>query len=210
MIQKTLKLITLLLLVTLLTSCASKLAFISPEKIDLSGTWLLDQKLSEDVIVILSRPNAGTKSRKSGQSGSGKPSGGGKHSAGNRSTSGGSNTSASPRFRKPVWMTATQMTIEQVSDSMGIAYLNTLYRDVDWGNSEKKGKKILAGWADNRLIVISQHKRIKLKETYTLDSTARVLTLEIKVSGNKGKDTFTRVFRKKDEKLGKESGKFKG
>ena len=199
MIQNTLKLISLLLLVTLLTSCASKLAFVPPEKIDLSGTWLLDQNLSEDVIVILPRPHAGARSRKSGQSGSGKPSGGGRHSAGGRPTSSGSNTSASPRFRKPVWMTATQMTIEQVSDSMGIAYPDALYRDVDWGKSEKKGKKILAGWAANSLIVISQHKQIKLKESYTLDSEAKVLTLEIKVSGNKGKDTFTRVFRKKDE-----------
>ncbi len=188
MLQNTLKLLNIFLLVTLLTSCASNLKLFPPKDINLTGTWLLDVDLSEDVIVIMSKPRA-----------SNKPQGGGRHSRGGRpSVSGKPDISSTPHFNKPALMTATEMTIDQVKGSMGIAYLGALYRDIDWGKSEKLGKKMLAGWSGSSLIITTQNKRIKLKETYSIDADGKSLTLEIKLSGNKGKNTFKRVFRKRE------------
>ena len=98
-------------------------------------------------------------------------------------------------------MTASEMTIEQNDDSMGVSYDVGRYRDVFWGKSERNGVKIEAGWDDRALVVRTDGERMDVSETYTVDESGERLTREVVIHGGMGKREFTRVFdRKKDRK----------
>jgi hypothetical protein len=172
----------LILLAITLAACAARLATRSPASVDLSGTWVLNQALSQDV--TLQRSKRAPERRTDGGQG---------RSAGNRNSQELVYASPSAPQKRP-YMSAIEMTIEQGPDSMGVAYPNARYRDVDWGKRVVRGTKINAGWEQSELVINSDSKRLEVKEVYRLDISGNLLTLTIAVKGRGGTKEFVRVF----------------
>ena len=96
-------------------------------------------------------------------------------------------------------MTAKEITITQNSDSMGIAYTDQTYRDVDWGKTKMWDRTIEAGWDnENQLVIETSYEKRDISETYQLNSGGRVLTLIIDVNGNEHGGEYRRVFERKE------------
>lgn len=169
----------------LIASCASRLNTVSPDSVDLSGVWLLDQAKSQTVILggqfnnATSRAMAGTGMGSAGAVDS--------TSAPNPIGFGGG-----PQLTRA--MKATEMAIEQNHDSMGIDYPNEQYRDIDWGEKEFYRETVTAGWRDNTLIVKSVGRQMIVTETYQLNATRDVLTLTLLIKDQRGKNEFVRIF----------------
>lgn len=181
----------LLILPLLLTACSSRLADTTPAGIDFSGTWVLVPEQSQDVIVFPRPPS--TSANNNGQA---RPVGGPRgENRGDKS----SEKSPAPfrSIHKTSAMTATEMTIEQDSFSMGVAYPGERYRDVDWGKRKLRGDTIVAGWKRDALIIRSETRRLNFTETYFLSPDESVLTLVVKLDGPRGNREFTRVFSRK-------------
>jgi len=67
---------------------------------------------------------------------------------------------------------------------MGIDYPNQPYRDVKWGRQQRGPFVVEAGWDDdNRLIVRTSSRAMRVKEVYSLSSDGDTLTLDIELSG---------------------------
>jgi hypothetical protein len=146
----------------------------SPVGVDLSGTWVLDERRSD------SPPPLGRRSR----------------SEVDDSSSG----DGPPRFSGPMpllpMVTATSMTIAQDPTSMGVDYPNQPYRDVKWG-TQKRGLYVVdAGWDDKqRLIILTTSKPLDVHETYSIDPSGNTLTLQIDLNGQRMEGRHvTRVF----------------
>ena len=131
-----------------LSACASKLSQSSPETVDLSGTWELNPTYSQDVVLQSPRDAKGGKgSRGRGGEGGGRGNRGGGGKGGDRGRPPeGDNSERRSRPEKTNAMKATLMTITQNNDSMGIAYKNQDYRDVEWGKTEQWNATTTAGW----------------------------------------------------------------
>ena len=191
------KLFSLLLLLTV-SACASnpRLSYVSPTAINLSGDWVLNEPLSQTVVMFPAKR---------------KPTSNGAQPAGRADNGRSSNpvvrperrapgleNEASPVVRKPAAMVASAMKIEQGADGMGIAYPKHTYRDVDWGSKETRDETIWSGWAaDNALVIQTNSDQQKFREAYRLDASGKTLTITFTVNSFKGEQDFVRVFQKK-------------
>ncbi|NNC99534.1 MAG: hypothetical protein HKN85_05085 [Gammaproteobacteria bacterium] len=192
LISISISLVTLLLIV----GCVNNLKYTAPLNTDLSGVWLIDQAASEDVIIF--PPRQKTNSARNGNDDSGPPANrSGKNAVQRAGTPPQSRANRPSRFDKPPVMTATQMTIEQDDLSMGIAYPGKVYRDVDWGKTDRLGVQVTAGWANNSLIIHVDDGIMDYLETYSLDPSGKLLRIELQVNGKGGKQKYTRVFTRK-------------
>lgn len=180
--------------VLLISACSIKLDRISPDGTDLSGVWLLDESASQRVVLQAQGRQANTDGMSGGMGGGGAGMGGNATTAGNGQTGQGGGRGG--QATTPA-MRAQQMTIEQNYDSMGVAYPNELYRDVDWGNKEFFREIVNAGWQENALIIISESEQMTLTETYQLNPAGNVLTQTISIESRGGANEFVRVFNKK-------------
>lgn len=182
-----------------LSACASRLALQPPESVNLSGTWVLNEELSQDVIVMPMRqsggfPGGGGGFPGGGQRPSGAPPGGAGGGGGGRPPGGGRGGGGSVIPQKSPAMTATEMTIEQDENSMGFAYPNEMYRDVDWGEKEVRGAEVTAGWDDETLVIKTKRGRFTFTETYLLEPEGKVLTQTVALKTPRGSQEFVRIF----------------
>ena len=169
-------------------SACSHLATTSPPGVDLSGTWLLDARRSD------SPPPMGQRQSEAEEND-------------DRATSYGSASQAPPgqsprRFGGPMpllpMVTATEMTIEQDAQSMGIEYPNHPYRDIKWGEQKRSLFKIDSGWEQHRLVIETKSQPMTIREVYSLSDASNTLTLEIDLHSKRiGDRHITRVFTRK-------------
>ena len=180
-----------------LTGCASKLATESPQSVNLSGLWVLNEQYSQDVVI----QRQGNANRRGGGRGEGGRGGSGEGRGGEGR--GGPRNQGADQARgvtKTPAMTTKEMTITQNNDSMGIAYPKHRYRDIDWGKTEFWNSTVNAGWNnDNALIVETKSERSDITETYQLDSKGQILVLIIDINGSQRGGEFQRVFTRKSE-----------
>jgi hypothetical protein len=179
----------------ILSACVTNptLSYVSPSEIDLSGDWILDEDLSQTVVMVPSRGGQGKKSapprggkgqRRDGQKGNGN---------GDRSLE--NEDKQREHSGQPASMTASQMKIEQGADGMGVAYPNRPYVDVDWGTAKVRRATINSGWtSDNALVISNESDQQKFTATYRLDSSAQILSITFSVNSFDGKRDFVRVF----------------
>ncbi|HTK98707.1 MAG TPA: hypothetical protein VL379_11815 [Pseudomonadales bacterium] len=167
----------------LLAACAcSHLTTVAPATVDLSGTWVLDARRSD------SPPPMGHRRSEAEENE-------------DRSTSYGGQPP--PHFGGPMpllpMLTATQMTIGQDPQSMGIEYPNQPYRDVKWGEQKRGLFTIDAGWDNQRrLIIVTKSEPMTVHEMYSLNDVGNTLTLEIDLSSKRmGDRHITRIFNRK-------------
>ena len=176
-----------------LTACAShpRLSYTPPVSINLSGDWILNENLSQAVVIVPKRP--ANKDRRDSPSGSVR--------------------GTAPELKKPVArapnievevprtaektasMTSTSMKIEQDAGGMGIAYPKHPYWDIDWGQHEVRRAKVIAGWTShNELVINHQSEKQHFVEVYRLDNTGKRLRITFTVDSINGKQDFVRVF----------------
>ena len=185
-----------------ISACASKLSQTSPSTVDLSGTWELNPTYSQDV--VLQSPRSARGGKGGGRGGRGGEGGkrGGRGGGKNGDQGGpprGDNSERRSRPEKTNAMKTTLMTITQNNDSMGIAYKNQDYRDVEWGKTEQWNATTTAGWNNqNQLIIETDTEKNEFIETYTLKSNGSVLELMIDVNGNERGGEYRRVFMRKE------------
>lgn len=195
------KQLTLILPLTsllMLSACASKLSTETPETINLNGTWVLNEQYSQEVVIQRQRNNNRGGRPEGGRGGGrgGPPNGGGER--GNRTPQSSIENAVGPG--KTPAMTSKEMTITLNNDSMGIAYLNHRYRDVDWGETTFWNSTVNAGWdKDNALVIETKGQHSDMSEHYQLDSKGQVLVLIIDTNGNDRGGEFQRVFTRKTE-----------
>jgi hypothetical protein len=108
-----------------------------------------------------------------------------------------------PPFRGPIprlpMLTTVRMTIDQDATSMGIAYPRQPYRDVKWGEQQRALYTVDAGWDDdNRLIITTSNKAMRVKEIYSLAPDGKTLTLDVELSSRRGKRHVVRTFERAD------------
>ncbi len=171
---------SLVALLLLAASACSNLATTAPEETDLSGKWVLDAHRSDSPPPMRHRPEA--------DDDSGRPSAG---------------SGQSPaRFGGPTplltMVTATEMTIDQDAQSMGVAYPNEPYRDIKWGEQKRGLFVIDAGWEAQQLIIVTKSQPMTVREAYSLSDAGNTLTLVIDLSTKRmGDRHLTRVFTRK-------------
>jgi hypothetical protein len=172
---------SLVALLLLIASACSHLATTAPNETDLSGTWMLDARRSD------SPPPMGHRRSEADDDG-GRPSAGGGQSP--------------ARYGGPTplltMVTATEMTIDQDAQSMGVAYPNEPYRDIKWGEQKRGLFVIDAGWEAQRLIIVTKSQPMTVREVYSLSDAGDTLTLVIDLSSKRmGDRHLTRVFTRK-------------
>ncbi len=168
-----------------ISACATRLDQVSPANTDLSGTWLLDKNASQTVGI----PSIRSFGNASGMGGAGGAGGmGGGEREGNAVPTFSGGISLTPAMK------AVEMTIEQNHDSMGIAYPNEIYRDIDWGKKEFFRETVSAGWQEDLLIVKSTSDEMTLTETYQLNSSKNIISLTLLIKNQRGTNEFVRVF----------------
>jgi hypothetical protein len=158
--------------------CAcSDLGTVAPAGVDLSGTWVLDARRSDSPPPLSHR----------------------RSEAEQEEDRGGSYGGAPPRFGGPTpllsMISATQMTIGQDPQSMGIEYPNQPYRDIKWGEQKRGLFTIDAGWEAQRLIIVTKSEPMTVQEVYSLSDAGNTLTLEVALTSKRiGDRHVTRVF----------------
>lgn len=189
----------LLFLCNYVSACATKLEYQSPTQINLSGEWILNKGLSQEV--VLPRPERGaTRSRTTKSAGGERNSGRSRGEKPSRNDESGSLINQhKSRPSKPDAMTSIEMTIDQSDDSMGVRYHNDNYRDVAWGKIKYRGVTTAAGWDEQTLRIITNGQRLSFSESYHLDSTLKVLTVTFNVAGKE----FSRIYNKKSHQESK-------
>lgn len=169
----------------LLTACAT-LKYESPEEVDLSGSWVLDPAHSQEVVFS---NNSRAKKPKGGGEGKGRRGGGGGTAKrGPRDDDERSSNQDGERSKpkgKPEAAIATEMTIQQASDSMGIMYKSGHYRDVEWGKTEQRKQTTTAGWQEDSLVIKTEGGRSTMTETYSFNEAGDRLIVLFEVNGNK-------------------------
>ena len=182
----------------LLVACSStpKLSNVSPAKVNLSGDWVLNEALSQTV--ILNMPTVKTPRSRDGKKGP--PSGGrgGKGGKGGVKDGDVKNGDSRP-FDKPASMSAKHIKIDQGIDGMGVLYSGKPYRDVDWGEVEVRRYIVTSGWNGNKLFIHTKGKRQEYTEIYGINSDANILTVTFLVDSVDGKQEFVRVYNLKVE-----------
>lgn len=178
------------LIVFFITACATRLDTTSPLDTDFSGKWLLNQSASQTVSIGPSgQQNSGMGGNSGGMGGG---MGGAENAEGVAEQQPGGRNFGGPRLTPA--MKSLEMTIEQNHDSMGIAYPDELYRDVDWGEKKFYRETVTAGWQGSSLIVKSSSDDMTITETYQLNSTKDILSLTISIKDQRGTNEFVRVF----------------
>ena len=169
----------------IMTACAT-LKYESPEQVDLSGSWVLDPDHSQEV--VFASNNRANKPRGGGGEGKGRRGGGGREKQGQDKRSSNEDGETAQRSKpkgKPEAAIATEMTIQQASDSMGIMYKSGYYRDIEWGKTEQRRQKTTAGWDDDSLVIKTEGGRRKITETYSFNEAGDRLIVLFEVDGNK-------------------------
>ena len=193
--------VIILLSSLLVSACASKLSQTAPETVNLTGLWELNPTYSQEVVL----QSADARGRRGGPDGGGRGGaggrgGGGRGEGGRGGPPDGDQAERPPRPEKTNAMKATFMTITQNTDSMGIAYQNQDYRDVEWGKTERWNATTTAGWnKQGQLIIETDGEKSEFIETYTLKSNGSVLELMIDVNGSDHGGEYRRVFMRKKE-----------
>jgi len=197
----------------LLSACASKLSTESPASVDLSGTWVLNETYSQEVVI--QRQGGGERGGRGqgggrGEGGRGPGGGRGGERGGERggrdNSQGGERNRSADRGRergakKTPAMTAKEITITQNTDSMGIAYPKNNYRDIDWGKTELWNSTVEAGWNKNNILIIeTEGERSSFTESYQLDPKSDILVLMIDTSPSQNGGEYRRVFTRKTTK----------
>lgn len=201
-------LLTLLISVAMLAGCSS-LSTEPPPSYNLTGDWQLNNALSDSPNLAALGKGSGPRKRGAQRQGSGqgggekgRGQGRGQRSGGNGGGgTGGGPTSGSPRggSQAPVSvqvLIATEMSIEQNFESMGVEYNGSHYRDISWGERKRGQLTIETGWQDNNLVIKTEGSRLPIEETYILSEDGSRLTVVIELDGGKDGKTFTRVFEK--------------
>lgn len=166
----------------LMTGCAH-LGQVTPPGFNMSGTWVTQQPAEAPPPQSVFDPNAPIETDSSGE-----------HEGGG---------AEAPPFRGPVprlpMLTTVRMTIDQDTTSMGIAYPRQPYRDVKWGEQKRDLYTVDAGWdGDNRLIITTSNKAMRLKEIYSLAPDGKTLTLDVELSSRRGTRHVVRTFTRAD------------
>lgn len=178
-----------------LAACTT-LSYSSPDSIDLSGSWLVDESLSERVIMRVPR-DAKQRGDRSGRRGDGRKTGTRPEGGGMRRSEGGGAPSrydiddyTAAQVLTPAAANSSEMVIEHVPESMGIRYQSGKYRDIDWGKTTQGSRKMTAGWQGSNLIIETQGQRGAITEMYRLNDAGTTLTITYMIDGN----TYVRVY----------------
>jgi len=91
---------------------------------------------------------------------------------------------------------ATEMTIEQHRDSMGISYDVGDYRDISWGTRQRGLWEVRAGWFEGDLLIISDARDADARETLSLSPDGERLTIDVRISSGGDDIDITRVYRR--------------
>jgi len=91
-------------------------------------------------------------------------------------------------------ISARRMRIEQDRQSMGLAYDGGTWRDVSWGSRKRGLWEVQAGWQEGQLVILSKAEDADARETFSLDSGGRVLTVTVAVRSGGESLQLTRVF----------------
>lgn len=91
---------------------------------------------------------------------------------------------------------AQELRIEQSRDSMGIRYDGKDYRDVSWGERRRGLWEVKAGWYEGSLLILSEARDAKARETLTLSADGARLTVDVEVHSGDDDVVVTRVFRR--------------
>jgi len=196
-------LLLLLVVLSLLPGCSS-LSTEPPLNYNLTGQWQLNVALSDSPnLAALARSSgrrssdAGGRKRQRGGVGSGTGRGqknGGR--SGGLSKTGTTNGNHSPLMVQV--LIATQMSIEQNEESMGIDYAGLDYRDVSWGEHKREELTINTGWHEGNLVIMTEGGRLRVEETYILSDDGSRLTAIVELEGGKNDQVFTRVFEREN------------
>lgn len=184
----------LFLFPTALLAACTTLNFSSPQSVDLSGTWVVDETLSQRVMMRPPRDEARGRGKRGGGRGPGMPPGNGAKPGGPSGGPGGSfdvDDYTASQVLTPAAANSNTLVVEHVPESMGIRYQNGKYRDIDWGKTERGRLDMLAGWQDQHLIVKTKGRRGTITETFSLNASGDTLTIVYGVNDNE----FTRVYR---------------
>lgn len=190
----------LLLLVMLnnLVACAT-FDLEPPSNVNLEGDWVLDSTLSQ--AVIFPPANIRSHGQKGGAKGGGPRGGGGDRGGsgkrGSEESPPSNNQSDQSPIHKHESATATQMTIDFASDSMGVMYKAGNYREIEWGKTKIRNRTINAGWQDDLLVIKMKGRNGTITEIYQLSENSNVLTLQFIVDGNQ----YKRVYRRQKQAI---------
>lgn len=91
---------------------------------------------------------------------------------------------------------ATEMTIEQHRDSMGIRYDVGDYRDISWGTRQRGLWEVRAGWHEGNLLILSEANDADARETLSLSPDGERLTVDVRITSSGDDVDLTRVFRR--------------
>ena len=140
--------------------------------VPLSGTWLVDSAVSDDVGSAM-RPDAKFSDRRRQMSTAAEI---------RRIRRGSGLAYVAHDFQV---LDAKRMRIELGSDSMGIQHFPGIYRDVSWGTRDRGIWTVQAGWDDDVLVVASKTRGISVLERYQLQGPDRlVVSMDIEADGN--------------------------
>jgi hypothetical protein len=155
-----------------LVGCAS-INYEIPRTFDLTGSWVLDEGLS-DVTPDVSQIQKSEQRRAI---------------SGKQSDPSGSATFIVHDF--PV-VAAEKMRIEQDSDSMGIQYDDAPYADYKWGRQLRNRWRIEVGWNGEALLISKTRGSVRGSETYTL--YGNVLSVRVHVNTASERIVLNRVY----------------
>ena len=170
---------SMLLLLGVLCACSGQnLDYAAPAGFDLSGTWVLNEYLSE------APPTAAEIRRREDE----------QVLRGQRRSATTSSAFLVQDF--PV-LGVDRMVIEQNRDSMGIEYGNGVYRDVSWGRRERNYWDVHAGWEEDTLYIRSDRRGIDGIEAMTLEEGGKRLRVVVSVESAGQAVRVDRVFERR-------------
>lgn len=211
---------------SLMVACSStpKFSPVAPSAKNISGVWVLDESLSQNVSRFSGRGSLRSLDANTSEQGEGRQKGkgaakgnGGARGSGGRGKGrsqrvgqgegrGGKEGSSTKRVRSEdadsyqrqrsfPTLYVTRMKIEQDNTGMGIGFDQEPYQDIDWGVTKGDRSTVNAGWNDeNKIEIIREAQRGSFTETYSINESGNVLTQTILMHKSKNQRTFTRVF----------------
>ena len=218
MMLKTLNSLASILGLSILVACAStpKFSSVAPSSKNISGVWVLDESLSQDVPLFSGRgslrflgsssagqdnvPSKGKGAGKANRGGGGREKGKGVGQGKGRDGSSSEvvrseDADSYQRQRSFPTLFVTKMKIEQDNTGMGIGFDQEPYQDIDWGLTKYDRSTVNAGWnTENKIEIIREAQRGSFTETYSINESGNVLTQTILMHKSKNQRSFTRVF----------------
>lgn len=95
----------------------------------------------------------------------------------------------------PVLFNDTLM-IEQDAESMGVSYTSSPYDDFKWGTKIQSGLKLTVSWRDTTLVIQKVRRSVKGTERYSLDDDGTTLRVFVNIQSGSEKFRLNRIFRK--------------